>query len=37
MHAHMLFQRVVIIAGLLAHCAHEVGGLGVGRHVGSQR
>ena len=36
MHTHVLLQGVVVIAGLLTDGAHEVGGLGVGGHVGPQ-
>ena len=32
--ANVLNQRVVVVAGLVADGAHEVGRLGVGGHVG---
>ena len=35
-HPHVLLQRVVVIASLLANCAHEVGDLCVCGHVSPQ-
>ena len=35
-HPHVLLQRVVVIARLLANCAHEVGDLCVCGHMSPQ-
>ncbi len=35
-HADVLLQRVVVVAGLVAHRTHEVGGARVGGHVGAE-
>ena len=36
MHPHVFLQGIIVVTGLLTDTAHEVGHLGVGRHVGPQ-